>query len=726
MGLKINWRGTILAASMDAEKRSKIQNYAGMYPSSYVHSLYSVMLRGVAVFILSSGIVAGATTIIDFETAGSGYSASDTEGSGWTDVFNRTNPNKGGNSTYMWSVEDLSLSNPSITLDQISVSGATSFTFSIDMIAHHYDDWDNSDELKITYSIDGGSSQNLMWVQNIGDTYNETAALDTDFDGDGECTYVLPSLTTGTSGCTSSSSTFNTFTTSSVSLSSNSTLDITLQFNGLTSNDEGLYIDNIIITTNNSIAITGDEGWRMLSLPKASGTVQDVSDDTPVQGIAGGDDASADANFYINTASTGEGTHGWSEPTNVSTAWGDGLGFILYFFNNTTNSSSALPVTLDISGSEPSSNVTVTISNTFTLVGNPFASNLNIDNISGDNSDDGTQDGLKSPISVWSDADGSYTTYNLGDSKVVIPWQGFFLERNSSSTSQLTIPTSAKSTSAANISVLSKTAPTNRRTIALRLKTPSGGTDVANKLYFTEISHENEDAFDGGKLLPMNGGASLAFMQVFNGENRLLVQDARSYEPEADQTFELTVLDAGVSGNYSLSWPGMANIPADWEITLIDLDTGSEINMREEDSYTFEVQSSSGRIQSDPLQPILMDANLLYRNTSSARFSINVSGFSLSSGDNPRPTNFRLHPAYPNPFNPSTTITFDVPDHITQPTLLQIYDISGSLVQTLVNGVVDPGTHSVSWGPKNLSSGIYIVELRAGDNTFNHKISYIK
>jgi len=121
-----------------------------------------------------------------------------------------------------------------------------------------------------------------------------------------------------------------------------------------------------------------------------------------------------------------------------------------------------------------------------------------------------------------------------------------------------------------------------------------------------------------------------------------------------------------------------------------------------------------------------MDANLLYRNTSSARFSINVSGFSLSSGDNPRPTNFRLHPAYPNPFNPSTTITFDVPDHITQPTLLQIYDISGSLVQTLVNGVVDPGTHSVSWGPKNLSSGIYIVELRAGDNTFNHKISYVK
>ena len=126
-----------------------------------------------------------------------------------------------------------------------------------------------------------------------------------------------------------------------------------------------------------AVTITGDDGWRMLSLPKASGTVQDISDDTPVQGIAGGDDSSADANFYINTASTGAGTNGWSEPTNVSTAWGDGLGFILYFFDNTSNGSSELPVTLDISGSEPGSDVTVDITNTYTLVGNPFASNFN-------------------------------------------------------------------------------------------------------------------------------------------------------------------------------------------------------------------------------------------------------------------------------------------------------------------------------------------------------------
>ena len=168
------------------------------------------------IFLMSNGF--GQTTTIDFETENSGYSASGTEGSGFTDVFNRSNPNLGGNSSYIWSCEDLNtLTNPSITLSQISVSGATSFTFAVDMIAHHYNDWDASDEVLITYSLDGGSSQNLMWVQNAGTTYNSTAALDTDFDGDGECGHVLPSLSTGTSTCTASSSVFETFTTSSIS-----------------------------------------------------------------------------------------------------------------------------------------------------------------------------------------------------------------------------------------------------------------------------------------------------------------------------------------------------------------------------------------------------------------------------------------------------------------------------------------------------------------------------
>lgn len=202
---------------------------------------------------MMTGLGFGQTTIYtqDFETVNDGYTASSTEGSSFTDVFNRVNPNLGGNSTYIWAVEDTNATPATITLDQIDITGYADFTFSLDMIAHHYNDWDDSDEVLITYSIDSGSSQNLLWVQNAGGTFNEAASLDTDFDGDGDCgSGILPALTTGNSGCNVTSSTFETFSSSTITLSSNTTLDIVLTFNGFTSTDEGLYIDNIEVEGN--------------------------------------------------------------------------------------------------------------------------------------------------------------------------------------------------------------------------------------------------------------------------------------------------------------------------------------------------------------------------------------------------------------------------------------------------------------------------------------------
>jgi hypothetical protein len=195
-------------------------------------------------------------TTIDFETEDSGYTLSASEGSTFTDVFNRidrTGNALGGNSSFLFAIEDLNtVSDPSITLDQIDVTGSASFTFSIDMISHHYNDWDNGDELKITYSVDGGADQNLMWVQNTGQTFNDPAAIDTDFNGDGDCGALttLPAISTGTGtdGCVVANSNFATFVTGSIALSSNTTLGIKLQFIGFDSTDEGLYLDNIIVT----------------------------------------------------------------------------------------------------------------------------------------------------------------------------------------------------------------------------------------------------------------------------------------------------------------------------------------------------------------------------------------------------------------------------------------------------------------------------------------------
>ncbi|MFZ5434711.1 MAG: alpha-amylase family glycosyl hydrolase, partial [Calditrichota bacterium] len=72
------------------------------------------------------------------------------------------------------------------------------------------------------------------------------------------------------------------------------------------------------------------------------------------------------------------------------------------------------------------------------------------------------------------------------------------------------------------------------------------------------------------------------------------------------------------------------------------------------------------------------------------------------------PDEITLHPAYPNPFNPTTTITFDL--NSASVVSLKIYDILGREVTTLANGAFAAGTHRLTWdaaGDHTLGSGIY-------------------
>jgi hypothetical protein len=77
------------------------------------------------------------------------------------------------------------------------------------------------------------------------------------------------------------------------------------------------------------------------------------------------------------------------------------------------------------------------------------------------------------------------------------------------------------------------------------------------------------------------------------------------------------------------------------------------------------------------------------------------------------PVSTALHPVYPNPFNPSTTIPFSISTR--QNVTIQIFDLTGRLVSTLSNGIYTPGNHSVRFNAVNLSSGIYIARMIVTD-----------
>jgi endonuclease/exonuclease/phosphatase family metal-dependent hydrolase len=73
------------------------------------------------------------------------------------------------------------------------------------------------------------------------------------------------------------------------------------------------------------------------------------------------------------------------------------------------------------------------------------------------------------------------------------------------------------------------------------------------------------------------------------------------------------------------------------------------------------------------------------------------------------PKEYVLYPAYPNPFNPTTTIRFNIV--VTDALLLQVYDITGRVVETLVNKRLISGEHEIIWNASNQSSGVYFVRL---------------
>jgi chitinase len=88
------------------------------------------------------------------------------------------------------------------------------------------------------------------------------------------------------------------------------------------------------------------------------------------------------------------------------------------------------------------------------------------------------------------------------------------------------------------------------------------------------------------------------------------------------------------------------------------------------------------------------------------------------------PNTMRLYNSHPNPFNSSTTVQFRIPQnsHLT----LDILDINGQIVEKLFSGNLEKGSHSVTWNPPHISSGLYFMVLQSNKQVMTNKLLYIK
>src|SRR5690606_3312630 len=74
------------------------------------------------------------------------------------------------------------------------------------------------------------------------------------------------------------------------------------------------------------------------------------------------------------------------------------------------------------------------------------------------------------------------------------------------------------------------------------------------------------------------------------------------------------------------------------------------------------------------------------------------------------PYAFALEPAYPNPFNPATTLRFSLAEP--GEAVLEVYDATGRRVATLIDGPLARGWHQVRWDARHVASGVYFCRLR--------------
>jgi len=125
-----------------------------------------------------------------------------------------------------------------------------------------------------------------------------------------------------------------------------------------------------------------------------------------------------------------------------------------------------------------------------------------------------------------------------------------------------------------------------------------------------------------------------------------------------------------------------------------------------------------GRLEAGPL--LRMEREPAFKKVELAGYDLT----SLTAAFSALPSELTLDQNHPNPFNPSTEISFSLP--AASDVELRVFNIAGQLVTTLVDGHLDGGYHSVTWDARQYASGVYFYRLTAGQTVETKKMVLLK
>ncbi|TNE68897.1 T9SS type A sorting domain-containing protein [bacterium] len=476
-------------------------------------------------------------------------------------------------------------------------------------------------------------------------------------------------------------------------------------------------------TISNELTFTGTEGWRLVSTPVVDSTYASFFDGIWTQGFTGATVPNGFSNVYtwpIN-GSDRDSTN-WVPLSNAASSFQRGSGALVYVFSDDNGSEvegdAGFPKTLQIDGFTPYGDVNLNSllnpnAGGWTLLGNPFNTNIDWDLVNKTN--------VTEAVYVWDNSASTWKTWNgsvgtLSDG-IIGSFNGFFVETSASSPT-LSISETAKVTSDAIFLGKANTSSQNesntKEIVALSLQVKNNqGLENESWIEFSNEGLLNKDRFDAIKLVPLTSEYVQVSTQLENGK----LLDINTLPLEFSQLDIPVHVNSTFNGTHQLSLQA-PSVPEHWTIRWFDTQSGVEYAM--DDVITFDYAVSVKKSQSENSNK----PEIQSQSTSESRFILRIKNNLVSSIENEIPTEFGLSQNYPNPFNPSTTIKFSLPkaDQVS----LEIYDVTGRLVQTLVNGMRNAGYHQVQFNASGLASGLYFYRLSSKQGVVTKKLMLIK
>ena len=257
------------------------------------------------------------------------------------------------------------------------------------------------------------------------------------------------------------------------------------------------------------------------------------------------------------------------------------------------------------------------------------------------------------------------------------------------------------------------------------------GLIIPGTVYGFGNGYEQTDVFEPGKgywvrstgVGSVNIGAARSgktatpFAGKLDNANSMSVNDAELYFgvniPEEDK-LSFSLPPKPPAGGFDIRFSGDLKVAHD--MGVIEIMNSSEII-----HINYNVVDKNNWILHDPLT----QKDHVLSGSGEIQIAGNSEALFLSkSNKDVVPNTFVLHPAFPNPFNPSTQISY----YLSKETHVDIsvYDIAGRLTETLVNDLKDRGSHAIIWNASNQSSGVYFIKITADDFSHAQKVILTK